>query len=113
MDSRTALSDTVERIARSLSFEGTHLPKRRVTPATDNVPLAAMLAKIVAEAAYGEVLGVHMIGHNVSELIAEAGIARMLEATLDEIASHAPALPTAPEAVMEAAQAGRGRATHI
>jgi dihydrolipoamide dehydrogenase len=69
--------------------------------------------KIVAEATYGEVLGVHMIGHNVSELIAEAGIGRMLEVTLDEIASHAHAHPSMAEAVMEAAQAALGRAIHI
>jgi dihydrolipoamide dehydrogenase len=69
--------------------------------------------KIVADAKYGEILGVHMIGHNVSELIAEAGIARALEATVEEIAAHAHAHPSMAEAVMEAAFAAMGRAIHI
>ncbi len=69
--------------------------------------------KIVADAKYGEILGVHMIGHNVSELIAEAGVARMLEATLDEVAAHAHAHPSMAEAVMEAAFATLGRAIHV
>ena len=69
--------------------------------------------KIVAEAKYGEILGVHMIGHNVSELIAEAGVGRMLEATLEEIAAHAHAHPSMSESVMEAAFVALGRAIHI
>jgi dihydrolipoamide dehydrogenase len=69
--------------------------------------------KIVADAKYGEVLGVHMIGHNVSELIAEAGISRALESTVEEIAAHAHAHPSMAEAVMEAAFAAMGRAIHI
>lgn len=69
--------------------------------------------KIVADAKYGEVLGVHMIGHNVSELIAEAGLARALESTVEEIAAHAHAHPSMAEAVMEAALAVMDRAIHI
>ena len=69
--------------------------------------------KIVADAKYGEVLGVHMIGHNVSELVAEAGIARTLESTLEEIAAHAHAHPSMAEAVMEASFAALGRPIHI
>ena len=69
--------------------------------------------KIVADAKYGEVLGVHMIGHNVSELIAEAGIARALESTVEEIAAHAHAHPSMAEAVMEAAFAAMDRAIPI
>jgi len=69
--------------------------------------------KIVADAKYGEVLGVHMIGHNVSELIAEAGMARALESTVEEIAAHAHAHPSMAEAVMEAAFVAMGRAIHI
>jgi len=69
--------------------------------------------KIVADAKYGEVLGVHMIGHNVSELVAEVGMARELEATLDEIVSHAHAHPSMAEAVMEAAFAALGRSIHM
>lgn len=69
--------------------------------------------KIVAESKYGEVLGVHMIGHNVSELVAEAGLGRMLEVTLDEVATHPHAHPSMAEAVMEAALAALGRPIHI
>ena len=69
--------------------------------------------KIVADAKYGEVLGVHMIGHNVSELIAEAGLARALESTVEEIAAHAHAHPSMAEAVMEAALAVMDRAIHV
>ena len=69
--------------------------------------------KIVADAKYGEVLGVHMIGYNVSELIGEAGMARALESTVEEIASHAHAHPSMAEAGMEAALAARDRAIHI
>ncbi len=69
--------------------------------------------KIVADARYGEVLGVHMIGHNVSELIAEVGLGRMLETTVEEIATHAHAHPSMAEGVMEAALAAMGRAIHI
>ena len=69
--------------------------------------------KIVADAKYGEVLGVHMIGHNVSELVAEVGMARELETTLDEIVAHAHAHPSMAEAVMEAAFAALGRSIHM
>ena len=69
--------------------------------------------KIVADAQYGEILGVHMIGHNVSELVAEVGMARELEATLDEIVHHAHAHPSMAEAVMESALAALGRAIHM
>ncbi len=68
--------------------------------------------KIVADAEYGEVLGVHMIGHNVSELVAEVGMARELETTLDEIVGHAHGHPSMAEAVMEAAFAALGRSIH-
>ncbi|MCZ0934365.1 MAG: dihydrolipoyl dehydrogenase [Gemmatimonadetes bacterium] len=69
--------------------------------------------KVVADAKYGEVLGVHMIGHNVSELVAEVGMARELEATLDELVRHAHAHPSMAEAVMEAAFAALGRSIHM
>ncbi|MDT8436681.1 MAG: dihydrolipoyl dehydrogenase [Gemmatimonadota bacterium] len=69
--------------------------------------------KIVADAEYGEILGVHMIGYNVSELIGEAGMARALESTVEEIAAHAHAHPSMAEAVMEAALAAMGRAIHV
>ncbi len=69
--------------------------------------------KIVADARYGEVLGCQMIGHNVSELIDEAGLGRMLEVTLDEIAGFPHAHPTMSEGIMQAAMAALGRAIDI
>ena len=69
--------------------------------------------KIIADARYGEILGVHMIGYNVSELIGEAGMARALESTVEEIAAHAHAHPSMAEAVMEAALAVMDRAIHV
>jgi dihydrolipoamide dehydrogenase len=69
--------------------------------------------KIVSEERYDEVLGVHMIGYNVSELVAEAGVGRMLEITTDEFAAHPHAHPSMAEAVMEAALAAQDRAIHI
>ena len=69
--------------------------------------------KIIADEKYGEILGVHMIGYNVSELIGEVGMARALESTVEEIAAHAHAHPSMSEAVMEAALAVMDRAIHI
>ncbi len=69
--------------------------------------------KVISETKYDEVLGVHMIGHNVSELIAEAGLGRMLESTAEEFAHHPHAHPSMSEAVMEAALAALDRAIHI
>jgi dihydrolipoamide dehydrogenase len=69
--------------------------------------------KIIADARYGEILGVHMIGYNVSELIGEVGMARALESTVEEVAAHAHAHPSMAEAVMEAALAAMDRAIHI
>jgi dihydrolipoamide dehydrogenase len=69
--------------------------------------------KVVADAEYGELLGVQMIGHNVSELIAEAGLGRELETTLDEIAAHPHAHPSMAEALMQAALVALGRPIDI
>ncbi len=69
--------------------------------------------KVVTDAKYDEVLGVHMIGYNVSELVAEAGLGRMLESTAEEFAHHPHAHPSMSEAVMEAALAALDRAIHI
>lgn len=69
--------------------------------------------KIVSEEKYHEVLGVHMIGYNVSELVGEAGIGRMLESTTEEFAAHPHAHPSMSESVMEAALAAMDRAIHI
>ena len=70
------------------------------------------LIKIVAEAEYGQVLGVHAIGPHVSELISEGAMAITLEATLEEFVSTIHPHPTISEALAEAALAVEGRAIH-
>lgn len=70
-------------------------------------------AKIIAEAKSGEVLGVHLIGAHASDLIAEAGLAMAMEATVEEIAHTIHAHPTMPEALSEAALAWLGRGIHL
>ena len=69
--------------------------------------------KLIFDAQYGELLGVHMIGDNVTELLAELVIAKNLEATEEEILSAMHPHPTLSEAVMEAAGAAVGKAIHI
>jgi dihydrolipoamide dehydrogenase len=69
--------------------------------------------KVVIGKPHDEILGVHMIGHGVTDLIAEAGLARTLEATVDEIADTVHAHPTLAEALREAALAAAGRALNI
>lgn len=69
--------------------------------------------KVLADAATDEVLGVHMVGPEVTELIAEAALAIELCATAEDLARTIHAHPTLPEAVMEAAEAVHGMAVHI
>ncbi len=69
--------------------------------------------KVVADAKTDEVLGVHMVGPEVTELIAEATLAIELGATSEDIARTIHAHPTLPEAFMEAAEAVHGMAVHI
>ena len=70
-------------------------------------------AKIVTDAKYGEILGAHLIGPSVTEMIAELGLARMLEATAEEVGANVHPHPTISEGVMEAALAAMDRAIHI
>jgi dihydrolipoamide dehydrogenase len=68
--------------------------------------------KIIAEPRYGEILGVHMIGNHVTDLIAEPVLAMSLEGTVDELIHAIHAHPTFPEAVPEAAMDVWERAIH-
>lgn len=68
--------------------------------------------KIITGKEHGEILGAHMIGENVTELIAEMGLAQRLEATGAEITATMHAHPTLSEAVMEAALGAEGRMIH-
>ncbi len=69
--------------------------------------------KLVTEKRYGRILGVHMIGRGVTDLIAEAGLARTLEATTDEVVGTVHAHPTLAEAVREAALVAMGAAINV
>ncbi len=69
--------------------------------------------KVIADAKTDEILGVHMVGPEVTELIAEATLAIEMGATAEDIARTIHAHPTLPEAFMEAAEAVHGVAVHI
>lgn len=69
--------------------------------------------KLVFDAKYGELLGAHMIGANVTEMIAELVVARKLETTGEELIKAVHPHPTMSEAVMEAAAAAYGEVIHI
>ncbi len=69
--------------------------------------------KVIFDKKYGEWLGAHMIGANVTELIAEVVVARKLETTGHEIIKSIHPHPTMSEAVMEAAAAAYGEVIHL
>lgn len=69
--------------------------------------------KVIFDAKYGEFLGAHMIGANVTEMIAEVVVARKLETTGMEIIKSVHPHPTMSEAVMEAAAAAYGEVIHL
>ncbi len=69
--------------------------------------------KLVFDAKYGEVLGAHMIGPEVTEMIGEIGLARSLDATAKTIFKTIHAHPTLNEAVMEAAAQAYDEAVNI
>ena len=69
--------------------------------------------KIVVDAKTDEILGVHMVGPEVTELIAEAALAIEMGATAEDVARTIHAHPTLPEAMMEAAESVHGMAVHI
>jgi dihydrolipoamide dehydrogenase len=68
--------------------------------------------KIISDAQYGELLGAHLVGHGVTELLPELTLAQMNELTAAEIARNVHAHPTLSEALMEAAHAIEGAAIH-
>lgn len=69
--------------------------------------------KLVIDARYGEILGAHMIGPDVTELIAEIGVARALDATAHTLIKTIHAHPTLSEAVMEAAATAYGESVNF
>jgi dihydrolipoamide dehydrogenase len=69
--------------------------------------------KVIFDAKYGELLGAHMIGSNVTEMIAEAVLARKLETTGHEILKAVHPHPTLSEAFMEATAAAYDEVIHL
>lgn len=69
--------------------------------------------KLIFDAKYGELLGAHLIGANVTEMIAELVVARKLETTGHELIKSIHPHPTMSEAIMEAAAAAYGEVIHV
>ena len=69
--------------------------------------------KVVADKATGEIVGVHIVGAEATEMIHEFAVGRTLEATLEEIIHTIHAHPTLSEAALEATLAALGQAIHI
>jgi dihydrolipoamide dehydrogenase len=69
--------------------------------------------KLIFDAKYGEILGAHMIGANVTEMIAEIVAIRKLETTGEELIKTVHPHPTMSEAIMEAAAAAYGEVIHL
>jgi dihydrolipoamide dehydrogenase len=69
--------------------------------------------KLIFDTEFGELLGAHMIGENVTEMLAELVLAKNLEATEEEIIQAMHPHPTISEAIMEAAGVAVGRSIHL
>ncbi|HEX7433224.1 MAG TPA: FAD-dependent oxidoreductase, partial [Anaerolineaceae bacterium] len=70
-------------------------------------------AKIITDSKYGELLGAHLIGPEVSELLPELTLAQQMELTTAEIARNVHAHPTLSEILMEAAHDAEGHAIQM
>ena len=88
-------------------FPFTAIGKAKIEDASDG------FVKVVADAKYGEILGVHMIGNTVTEMIAEAVAAIALEGTVEDLVHTIHAHPTLAEATHEAMENVFGAAIHI
>jgi dihydrolipoamide dehydrogenase len=69
--------------------------------------------KVVADRQSEQIIGVHMVGADVTDLISEATLAIEMGATLDDLALTVHPHPTLPESLMEATEAAKGKAIHI
>lgn len=69
--------------------------------------------KLISDSAYGEILGAHLVGPEVTELLPELTIAQMMELTPAEIARNVHAHPTLSETLMEVAHMAEGHAIQI
>jgi dihydrolipoamide dehydrogenase len=68
--------------------------------------------KLIVDESTGELLGAHLLGHEVTELLGELSLTRLMEGTSVEIGAVINAHPTLSEAIKEAALAAEGRAVH-
>lgn len=91
---------------RVLQFPFSANPRAQILGETEG------LVRIVCEAGSGRVLGVHMMGPHVTELIAEGALAVQMGATADDLAWTTHAHPTLTEAMLEAALGFRGATIH-
>ena len=80
--------------------------KSRVEGDTDGI------AKVIIDGEFGEILGVHLYGKHVTDMIAEISVAMTMEATADEIIHAIHPHPTVSEALPEAFMAAHGKAIH-
>jgi dihydrolipoamide dehydrogenase len=69
--------------------------------------------KVIFDAKYGEWLGTHMIGSNVTEMIAETVVARKLETTWQEVLDSIHPHPTMSEGIKDAVEVALGEAIHL
>ncbi|MEJ7913568.1 MAG: dihydrolipoyl dehydrogenase [Chitinophagaceae bacterium] len=69
--------------------------------------------KVIFDAKYGEWLGTHMIGYNVTEVIAETVVARKLETTYHEVLNSIHPHPTISESIKDAIEVAYGEAIHL
>jgi dihydrolipoamide dehydrogenase len=88
-------------------FPFTAVAKAKIEDASEG------FVKIVADSEYGEILGVHMIGNTVTEIIAEGVAAMVLEGTVEDLVNTIHAHPTLAEATHEAMESVFGAAIHI
>ncbi len=88
-------------------FPFTAIAKARIEDAPDG------FVKVVADQQYGEILGIHMLGNTVTEMIAEAVAAMALEGTVDDLVNAIHAHPTLAEATHEAMENVFGAAIHL
>jgi len=88
-------------------FPMTHLGKARAVGETEG------FVKVLRHRETGELLGVHMMGHNVTEVVAAAGVLLHQKVSVEEVAEVVFAHPTISEALKESAEDAMGAALHL
>lgn len=98
--------------ARNLAYKASQFPFKANSRARCTGEEEGFV-KLISDVSSGRLLGAHILGANASELIAEAGLAIQLQATVGQIASTPHAHPTLSEAIKEAALAAGPGALHL